>query len=846
MRYWIDARGLQPFPALWINNACQNGLRIFFPPRWSCMTRSLLRNWAFLAVILVALPAAHAQSASKFYKIGRDAELRGDTQAAYEAYAKAFQKKPTEENYRLAYERTRFSAASLHVEHGERLRDQGDYTGALTEFLRAVEIDPGNQLATQDIQATKEKLNAQTPGTAANPRTSDEALENLAAPVQLKPISNEPLTMHSVGDSREIYQAVGKLAGINVLFDPAYTSKRIPVDLNNVSLYDALRIIATVSNTFWRPVTPNTIFVAENSRTKHTELDQQAVETFYLHNVSQQNDFTEVQQVLRNLFTTARINGVSGQSAIVMRGTPDELLLARRLVDDLDKARPEVVIDVAVLEVSRDLLRNIGIQLPQTASINFQPSNANLNDNNNNTNDDNGTTTTSTSTTTSAITLDNLAHLNSTNFAVTIGQAAVNLLLSDTRSKIIQNPQIRASDGQEAKLTIGEKIPIATGSYQTGAATAIVSSLVNTQFQYIDVGVILDMKPTIHYDGDVTLKSSIEVSATNGSSSIGGITEPIITQRKVDQTIRLKDGEANLLGGILQHQTTVTISGTPGLGELPLIKYLFSSQQKEVTDDEIVFLMVPHVVRRLQISPEDVQEIDTGTANAVQVHPVAELEQGGATANAAQTASAAPSQPTATPQAAAIPPAFGGQMTQASSAQSNQAAPPGQPPQAPPMSAPQAAAQAFTQMEQTANGAPPMHLQVAPAQSSQKAGSTFQIAVNLQDGKDVSAGQLQVQYDVSKLKLLNVDTTDQAHLNVLGQDDQAVSVAHRDNNGNVSIAVSRPPGTKGVNGSGELCVLTFQATAPGDAVVALTRPVLRNSQQQIQPAMGSQAVVHVQ
>ena len=257
------------------------------------------------------------------------------------------------------------------------------------------------------------------------------------------------------------------------------------------------------------------------------------------------------------------------KNAIVMRGTPDELLLARRLIDDLDKARPEVVIDVAVLEVSRDLLRNIGVQLPQTASINFQPSNANLNNNNSSTNTG-STTTNTTSTTTSAITLNNLAHLNSTNFAVTIGQAAVDLLLTDTRSRIIQNPQIRASDGQQATLKIGERIPIATGSYQTGAATAIVSSLVNTQFQYIDVGVTMDIKPTVHFDRDVTLKSKIEVSATNGNSSIGGITEPIITQRSVDHTVRLRDGEANLLGGILQHQTTFTVSGYPGLAQLPL------------------------------------------------------------------------------------------------------------------------------------------------------------------------------------------------------------------------------------------------------------------------------------
>ncbi|MGB7136399.1 MAG: secretin N-terminal domain-containing protein, partial [Acidobacteriaceae bacterium] len=343
------------------------------------MKRSLT-SWALLALLLAILPAAHAQSASKLFRQGQLAETKGDVAGAYEDYYQAFQKKPTDERYKLAWERTRFSAAALHVEHGERLRDQGDYTAALTEFLRALEIDPSNELASQDIQATRAKLNAQSPAPENAPRTSDEALD-LAAPVQLEPISNEPLTLHMVEDSRVIYQAIGKAAGINVLFDPAYNSKRIPVDLNNVSLSDALRIVATVSNTFWRPITRNTIFVADNSRAKHTELDEQAVETFYLHNVAQQNDFTEVQTVLRNLFQNARINGVASDNAIVMRGTPDELLLARRLIDNLDKAQPEVVIDVAVLEVSRDLLRNIGIQLPQTASINFQPSNANLTNN---------------------------------------------------------------------------------------------------------------------------------------------------------------------------------------------------------------------------------------------------------------------------------------------------------------------------------------------------------------------------------------------------------------------------------------------------------------------------------
>jgi general secretion pathway protein D len=458
------------------------------------------------------------------------------------------------------------------------------------------------------------------------------------------------------------------------------------------------------------------------------------------------------------------------------------------------------------------------VQLPQTASINFQPSNANLNTTGS-TSNTGSTTTNTTSTTTSSITLNNLAHLNSTNFAVTIGQAAVDLLLTDTRSRIIQNPQIRASDGQQATLKIGERIPIATGSYQTGAATAIVSSLVNTQFQYIDVGVKMDIKPTVHFDRDVTLKSTIEVSATNGNSNIGGITEPIITQRSVDHTVRLRDGEANLLGGILQHQTTYTISGTPGLAQLPLIKYLFSTQQKEVTDDEVVFLMIPHVVRAEEVDPDNVQQIDTGTTNNIELRPI----------NTPQQLAAAMQAP------ARSGTAFGGQQ-----------AAPVPPPSSPPTAA-VAAQQAMTNMQQQANAAVPVNLQLTPPQSTQTVGSSFKMIVSLSGGSDVFAVPMDVQYDASKLTLINVDTDDPQNPNVLGKDGQAVALAHRDDGkGNAAVAASRPPGTKGVTGSGALCVLTFQAKAPGDASVAIVRPVVRNSQQQPIPAMGSQAIVHIQ
>ena len=204
-------------------------------------------------------------------------------------------------------------------------------------------------------------------------RVQKKSSESIGSPAQLKPMSNEPLSLHMSEDSKIVYQAIGKAAGINVLFDPDYISKRIQVDLNNVSLLDALRIVGTLSGTFWRPITQNTIFVAQNTRSKRAELDEQAVQTFYLTNAWQQNDLKDVQTALRNVLPNAKVYGVASQNAIVMRATPDELLLAQKLVNDLDKARPEVVVDIAVLEVSKNWERNLGITWPSSVSVALQP-----------------------------------------------------------------------------------------------------------------------------------------------------------------------------------------------------------------------------------------------------------------------------------------------------------------------------------------------------------------------------------------------------------------------------------------------------------------------------------------
>jgi general secretion pathway protein D len=809
---------------------------------------SIVFRRALLLVLLCCAAAlgsatAHAQSASTWNKRGQQAEARQNYDAAMEDYHQAMLKNPSDLRYKTRYEHNRFLASVGHVDRGRVLRQSGDFNGALTEFKRALEIDPANQTAQQEIDQLEQAMQNPQANGAAPERSEQLSRQNetldtigsIAGPIQLKPVSNDPITLHMVEDVKVIYQAIGKAAGLNVLFDPDYTSKRIPVDLTNVTLSDALRIVGTISGTFYKAVTPNTIFVAQNTRTKRTDLDEQAVQTFYLTNASQQNDANEVVIAIRNLLDpSVKIYLVPSQNAIVMRATPDQLLLAEKLLNDLDRARPEVVIDVAVLEVNRNFERNLGITLPQSVTITPQA------------NPTTTTTTTSTttpttgggSTTTSSFTLNSLAHLNANNFAVAITGGTVNALLTDNNTRLLQNPSIRATDGQRATLKIGQKIPVATGSYNAGVSTGVASIGVQTQFTYLDVGVNIDVTPTVHYDHEVTLKLKIEVSSQAGQSTISGVTEPIIGQRVIEQVIQLKDGEPSLLSGIITAQDALNISGTPGIGELPILKYFFTSRDKTIMKDEIVFLLIPHIVRESVLTRANTRAIDTGTGQSIELRRDATLDTSSTPINPVS-----PKPPIGQATSAAN---AASAMVQQLSQQAQPIAPPPPGSAAAAASAANAAVQQLNQQIQPPNpaataGGPPISFAVAPADSTQTVGSTFQVAVMLNNGHDVFSVPLQLKFNSTLLQLVNVDSGD-----FLGRDGQATSIVHRDDgNGLVAISTNRPPNAPGVSGSGSLCTLTFKAIAAGDSTLSLVKVGAVNSAQANLPAVGSQAVVHV-
>jgi general secretion pathway protein D len=786
---------------------------------------------AVLAAVGFSSVAFCAESANSIFKRGQAAEAKEDYDTAFNCYQQAYAKSPTDLEYRAAVNRVKVSASGVHIMKGRKLIATGDEQGALVEFLRAAEVDPGNEAAQQEIAKIRAQHHeAGTVNDTSIPESEgkQEEIDSMGSPASLRPMTNEPLTLHMTEDAKVVYQAVGKAAGVNILFDPDFTSKRIQVDLNNVSLLDALRIVGTMSNTFWRPVTSNTVFVAQNTRAKRTELDEQAVETFYLTNAWQQNDMNDVQTALRNVLPNAKVYGVASQNAIVMRATPDELLLAQKLVNDLDKARPEVVVDIAVLEVDKNWERNLGISWPSSASVAITNSSASSS----NTGTGTGTGTSSTTSTTGTPTLYSLAHLKASDFAVTIGSATANMLLTDANTKILQNPRIRATDSQKATMKIGSRIPIATGSYQTGAATAMVSSLVNTQFQYLDIGVNIEITPTVHFNHDVTLKIKIEVTSQSGSVTISGVTEPIIAQKTSEQTVRLKEGEANILGGILDKQDQVSWSGIPGLGQIPILKYIFGSKDHTISDNEVVFLMVPHIVRSQILDPVNLRTIDTGVGQSIELRHVSPDGPGSAPAPPPVRTVPAPQSSVGTvpgQSAQAALPAALAQLRAAADGNSGTAAAAAQQAATPP-NAPHPAA---------AGGN--VTLTLTPPAAPLAAGSTFKVPLMLSGGVDIASVPVQIQYDPSKLSLVTVESGD-----FLGRDAQAVALVHRDDGpGLITINASRPPGVSGMSGSGVVCVLSFQAKAAGENALTILRAGAVNSAQQQVPTKGTPASIVV-
>ena len=752
-----------------------------------------------LLVAVVTFPAIAADKAKDLYAKGQDAEAQQKYEDAYSFFKQAYDLKPRDLRYRSAFERSRFEAASSIVHRGQLLRDQGKLEEAAGLFQRALDIDPSLFIAKQELERTLKMISDQKnppPQAAGPPPSLERKIREAAGPAELAPISNAPITVHLSDVKSDLaYRTIGELAGINVLFDPEYQPKVIKLELNGVTLEDALEIAALESKTFWRPVTSNTIFVAQDNAAKRKELEQSVLKTFYLTNLSQPTELQDVVNAIRSVLEVPRVQQLLSQNALVVRGTPDQIALAEKLVDDLDKARPEVLIDIDVLQISRDRSRTLGLNPPTSASIQLQD-NINTTTPTNSTNPTNPTTPSSGG---NGINLNSLANINATNFEVQIPSASLSAVMNNSDTKVIQSPQIRALDNQKASLKIGERLPVATGSFQPGIGGVGINPLVNTQFQYIDVGVNIDVTPHVHADRDVTLKITMEISSQVNTVNIGGISQPVIGQKKVDLgEIRLKDGESSLIGGILDDTETKSLSGIPGLAQIPILKYLFGQTTTDHQEDETVFAITPHIIRGSDVTADNQRAIDIGTANAIELRHVSRP--------AAPASLPAPTGPAPTPPSATRTPAV-------------------QPPAAQP-AAPSAASFLFD-----------------PPTIQATKGNTFAVNLLIAGAQNVYSVPVQLNYNPSMLQLVNVSDG-----GFLSQDGQAVVLVKREDEavGQVLVTASRPPGAGGVSGQGTVVTLTFQAKASGQTPLTITRGGARDPGLQAIAVNGAQASVTVE
>jgi general secretion pathway protein D len=791
--------------------------------------RSALVLWVFVLV----LPASADDSAKTLYHKGQDAEARQNYEQAYEDYKAAYDKKPTDLRYRSSFERMRFQAGAVHVKRGQQLRQNGDLQKALQEFQAAAQIDPSSFIAQQEIVRTKEMIAGAASGSSGAPQQEKrddilrQRIEQAQGPVTLAPINDQAINVHISGDSKTIYQTIGKLAGINILFDPDYVSRQLPLlELNMVTLQDALSLVAIQSNTFWRPITANTIFVAPNTQTKRKDLDQSVVKTFYLTNAGSQTEFQDIANTLRTIADITRVQPIAAENAIVVRGTPDQVALAEKIVADLDKSRAEVVIDVLILQVSREKIRDFGFASPlANGPIGVQLVAPGQTTTTTPSTGGTGTGTTPSTTTSNGLTLNTFANLNATNFAISVPQGQLFAMLSDSNTKLLQNPQIRASDGQKADLKIGSRIPIATGSFQPGIGGVGINPLVNTQFQYLDVGVNVTIQPTVHLNGDVTLKVTMDISSQTTSVNIGGIEQPVISQRKIDHQIRLKEGEVNLLGGIFEDQDNKTYGGVPGLGSIPILRYVFGHENVDRRQNEVVFVLIPHLVRDQDVSDLNLKPIDVGTANNVELRLASNHPAKGGQGESPVLQGQSSTPPAPNPGAAAPAIAAGAQgvaPVDVSGASSVELRNPANP--------------ATTPSGQAA-------LKFDPPSITTTNGGTFTVNVTMTGGSDVASVPLQITYDPKHLGVVNIDNGD-----FLTKDSQPVALVHRDDtkSGTLVASAARPPGASGVSGQGSVFTITFVAKDKGDTVLSITRPGARDSKQQPIQVLGSQMTVRVQ
>jgi general secretion pathway protein D len=543
---------------------------------------------AGLVLLVSALAAACATSGA--FRAGERAERFQDYDRAVVEYTKAARERPNDPNARAALARARLRAAQDHFARGRRLAALENYQDAVIEFQLASELNPTDAQISGELKDSRQKLrtklavshNGRTELQALIERSRDFAPEGMDLPKDVK--FPQAMRFGSAATSRAVFGAIGRFAGLNIVFDPAFRDVPLSIDLRDSTLEDALEALTSSTQTFYRVTAPRTITIIPDTLEKRREYEESIVRVFHLSNA----DLKEVTDLLRIVIDVRQISAMTATNSLAIKDTPERIAAAAKLIAAIDKARPEVVIDVELLEVDRTKLREWGLQVASPDS----PGISGVADINR-----------------PGFTLQNLRNLTSADvFLSDIPGVYYRLLKNDVNTRALANPQLRTSDGLTAQARFGERVPVPVTTFAP-IATGGINQQPITSFVYENIGVNIDITPRLHHDDDVSLALKISLSNISGEG-FGGL--PTFGNREISTTIRLKDGETNMLAGLIRDEERTVLSGVPGLSDLPIIGRLFANERKQTQVTDIVLTLTPHIVRVLDVTESDLRPFKLG------------------------------------------------------------------------------------------------------------------------------------------------------------------------------------------------------------------------------------------
>jgi general secretion pathway protein D len=533
---------------------------------------------------------------------GDKAEQRQDYDLAVVEYTKAVRLNPDDKNARLILERAKLRASQDHVNRGRRFASTGKLDEAVAEYEIALELNPANGELEDELRTTRTKLRnkiaisheGKTDLESLIDRTRDLPPPGLDLPTGVRMPTS--LVFRDAA-SRDVFTTIARFAGISVIFDTTFRDAPVTVDLRNASLDDALNTVAGATRTFFRVTAPRTVVVIPDTPAKRREYEEQVVRTFYLSNA----DLKETMDLLRLVLDARRISPTTAANALTIQDSPERIAAASRLITAIDKARPEVVIDVELLEVNRTKLSEYGLQIAS-------PGSPGLNGTVSVPTDANGNTT-----------VGALKSLSSSDILLTnLPALYYRLLKNDTNTRTLANPQLRTTDGVQATARFGDQVPVPVTTF-TPIATGGTPQQPIVSYNYQNVGVNIDITPRTHHDDDVSL--TLKVSITNISGT-GFNNLPTFGNREINTVIRLRDGETNMLAGLIRDDEGYTLQGIPGLSDMPFIGHVFGHTQKTSTQTDVILTLTPHIVRVLDLNETDVRPFRVGRDSLA---PISEL-----------------------------------------------------------------------------------------------------------------------------------------------------------------------------------------------------------------------------